>query len=195
MSTKEVHYIIDTLAENGWNGDLLCFHIYNEPLIDPRLFEFIKYAKIKLSDVRIEIYSNGYYLNQTMVTELQDVGVDILIVTAYGISEYVRLKSLSVNIPYSIVVGNLDDRLDNYNEINENSSKHPPCRAFISQLCIYVTGEIGVCCLDYKNEYCLGNVFLYGLECINNKSLIDLQLQLLLGNRELAICKNCGWSR
>lgn len=196
MSMGMVKHIIDELVEESWSG-VLCFHIYNEPLIDPRLFSFIQYAKEKITDVEIEVYSNGYYLNDVMVQDLQNIGVDILIVTAYGNAEYFRLKNLTVSIPYSLVVGNLDERLDNYdtNRIEEKK-KYPICKGFISQVCIYANGELGVCCLDYKHPYNLGYVFPEGIKwCLNKREVINCQLELQSGKRVLPICKNCNWNR
>lgn len=44
VSSKNVKAVIDELGDMGFDGRL-SFHIYNEPMIDPRLFWFIEYAK------------------------------------------------------------------------------------------------------------------------------------------------------
>ena len=47
LPSTVVHKTIDELAEFDYSG-LIGFHIYNEPMIDPRLFLFISYAKKRL---------------------------------------------------------------------------------------------------------------------------------------------------
>jgi phosphatidylglycerophosphate synthase len=45
--------------ESGFDG-VIAFHIYNEPLIDPRLFSFIEYARRICPQGRILILTNGF---------------------------------------------------------------------------------------------------------------------------------------
>lgn len=197
LSSKTVKRIIDELAVRKFDG-VLYFHVYNEPMIDPRLFSFIEYAKKTMPQCKVLVYSNGYYLNQVMVNELEEIGTDILAVTGYGKEEYKRLLALDVKIPYRIVWGNLDDRLDLYNvSSDECNKKYNPCRTFITTVNIYSNGDIGICCLDHKHPYNLGNIIDESLEKIlNYERIINIQKNLLNGCRcDLPICKNCNWVR
>ncbi len=197
MPGSKVYQILDELAEDGYEGSI-CFHIYNEPTIDPRLFMFIQYAKKRMPNCRIRVYSNGYYLNQTMVEEFRDVGADVLTTTGYGVEEYERLVDLNVTYPFSVVWGHLDERLDWYQGENaEQKLVNSGCYTFLNQLCIYSNGEIGTCCLDYKTPYQLGNVFERSLkETLGEKELIAFQDELINGNRSrCSLCSNCHWNR
>ncbi len=161
-------------------------------------FFFCDMVKRMLPKAKVMAYSNGYYLNQTMVDDLIDVGIDVITVTGYGKSEYSRLQSLRVDIPYRILNGNLDERMDVYKRpINKLKISYDPCRSFITQTCIYSNGEVGVCCLDYEHPYGLGNIFDESLESIlNSEGVTAFQDELLLGNRgRYAICQNCNWNR
>lgn len=193
MPSKVVYKILDELADNNFDGTI-CFHIYNEPLIDPRLFSFIQYAKQHIAGCKVLIYSNGWYLNEQMVVELEDIGVDILVVTGYGEREYIRLIELPVRIPYTVLFGNLDHRLDIY-ENRETAVLSTPCKFFFSQVAIYVDGEIGICCLDHRHAYGLGNVCSRSLKSLlDSENMIYIQKQLLSGNRGMfSCCKNCSW--
>lgn len=197
MPGSKVYQIMDELAGDGYEGSI-CFHIYNEPTIDPRLFMFIQYAKKKMPNCKVRVYSNGYYLNQMMVEEFHDVGVDVLITTGYGIEEYERLISFDVSYPYSVEWGCLDERMDWYNEENIGQKLiSPQCYTFLNQVCIYSNGEIGTCCLDYRTPYKMGNIFETPLkDILNSRELIAFQDELINGDRSrFSLCSNCHWHR
>jgi 2-deoxy-scyllo-inosamine dehydrogenase (SAM-dependent) len=188
-----VYKIFDELSDDNFEGEV-CFHLYNEPLIDPRLFNFIHYSKEKMPNVNIHIYSNGYYLNNTMVKELEDAGVTRITTTAYGDDEWKRLTALDVSVAFHVLYGNLDQRLDLYN-YREGTSCSRRCISFFEQIPIYVNGDIGTCCLDWKHTYNLGNIYNHSLkEIVNSEEIREFQLSLLNGDRSrFVICRNCEW--
>ena len=197
LSSETVKRIIDELAVRKFDG-VLYFHIYNEPMNDPRLFLFIEYAKKEMPQCKVLVYSNGYYLNQVMINDLEEIGADILAVTGYGREEYKRLLALDVNIPYRIVWGDLDERLDLYKASTDDGNReYEPCRTFITTVNIYSDGDVGICCLDYKHPYKLGNIMDNSLEkVLNHERVINIQKNLLNGNRcDLPICRHCNWIR
>lgn len=194
MSADHIKSIVDALRQIGFSGTI-CFHIYNEPMNDPRLFMIIRYVKEQLRDVTVEIYTNGFYLNNVMTKELADIGVGVLITTAYGDAEYQRLMKLEVPMAYRVFYGMLDDRLINYDK-KESKKEEGICRSLISQVSVYVNGDIGLCCLDYRHDYGFGNVFEEGfVPCIDKKIIREFQLDLLNGKRSYKICQCCGWVR
>lgn len=197
MPGSKVYQILDELGKINYEGSI-CFHIYNEPTIDPRLFVFIQYAKRKMPNCKIRVYSNGYYLNQTMVEEFHDIGVDVLITTGYGIEDYKRLINLDVRYPFSVEWGHLDERMDWYREENTKQKLTvSQCYTFLNQICIYSNGEVGTCCLDYKTPYKLGNVFETSLkEVLSSRELLAFQDELIKGDRSrFPLCGNCHWHR
>lgn len=199
MPSKIVYRILDELAASEFSGTV-CFHIYNEPLIDPRLFMFIGYTKKVMPKSTVRIYSNGYYLNETMFEELEGIGADVLVTTGYGKSEYERLIDLDKDngMALSVLYGNLDDRMDYYTKKNTTHVvSNDVCDTYILQVPIYADGDIGTCCLDYQHPYALGNISETSLEkCLNNESLIAFQDKLLKGDRtSFTICTNCYWKR
>lgn len=195
LSSKYIYNVFNELSIIQFDGTI-CFHIYNEPMIDSRLFWFIEYIKTNLPYAKVEAYSNGYCLNEVMLEELQNVGVDILCVTGYGEKEYSRLLELNVDIAYSCLFGCLDERLDYYVG-RERAISNKICMSYFTQLSIYSNGDIGTCCLDYNHPYNLGNIKEKTLEgCLNSDKIIAFQKELLRGNRNVfSICKNCNWLR
>lgn len=192
MSMEKIKRILSELKSIEFKGTV-CFHIYNEPMNDPRLFSILEYIKKEDPDISTEIYTNGYYLNQTMCNELEDGLADILIATGYGIQEYERLINLRVNIPFYVLYGYLDDRLENYDS-NDNDEVGC-CYSLIRQVPIYVNGDLGLCCLDYRHDTELGNVFEQGLiTVLNGDKAYKFQKSLLEGKRDCyPLCKKCNW--
>lgn len=197
MSSKNVYKILDELAQNTFTG-IICFHAYNEPTMDPRLFLFIKYAKEKMKNIRIMIYSNGFYLNEVMLKEYKDIGADVLILTGYGDKEYKRLITLDdEELPYQVLWGDLDERLENYDTDNGEITKDwGRCRANLYQVTIFPNGDVGTCCLDYRHAYNLGNVIESSVrKVVNSLEMHEFQKKLLLGERKMfPICRKCGWN-
>lgn len=198
MPSKNVYQILDELAQNRFAG-IICFHAYNEPTMDPRLFMFINYAKEKMKNVRIMIYSNGYYLNEVMLKEYKEIGVDVLILTGYGSMEFERLITLDDGeLPYQVLWGELDDRLNNYSTADDETviKNCGKCRSNFYQVTIFSNGDIGTCCLDYRHTYNLGNVISSSVkEVLNSLEMQEFQKKLLSGERKMfPICRKCGWN-
>lgn len=195
LPSKVIFKALDELKLIEFDG-VICFHVYNEPLIDPRLFWLIEYIKKNLMSAKTEIYSNGYYLNEQMINELENVGADILLVTGYGEQEFERLINLKTDMAYCVQFGNLDERLDMYKD-REKPISADPCKTYFTQVSIYSDGEVGTCCLDYRHPYKLANIYNMSLEeALNSEKMISIQKRLLEGDRSLfPICKNCSWNR
>jgi len=192
MPLQGIQNIISQLAELKFKG-MICFHIYNEPLIDPRLFYIIQNVKEKLKDVKILVYTNGFYLNQVMARDLQDGFADIVTATGYGRQEWERLIDLEFDIPYGVLYGNLDKRLEMENCAVKTCKV--PCSSLISQVPIFVNGDIGLCCLDYKHMNGFGNVFQNSIkEILDDSRTTRIQKGLLQGDRTITqYCAKCDW--
>jgi len=195
LSKKIVEKVIDSMARYGFKGTI-AFHTYNEPMMDPRLFLFIQYARQKCPECEVMIMSNGYYFNQTMADELVDIGVGSIYVTAYTPKEQKRLGSIHVDIPYSIQNYELDDRLNLYDRELPANPNVEPCHAPLEEIIVTRKGQVSLCCLDWKRKHCFGNLYDETLEDVILQSDISKVYSMLSsGHRNFAICKSCGWSR
>jgi len=193
MKRKNIEKVVKDLQKVNFKGTI-AFHLYNEPTNDPRLFDIAKYVKANLPGAEIFLYTNGFYLCQDMCDELEEI-VDCITVTAYGKKELERLIKLKVSCGFYTFLGNLDDRLIQYDGESKDALSKTPCRTFFDQIAVFPNGDIGLCCLDHKHEYSLGNVFEEDLvNIIDSPKFRQIQIELLSGNRRIsALCKNCTW--
>ena len=170
LPSKIVYKTINELAEIKYKG-YINFHKYNEPLIDPRLFSFIQYAKTKCPESQVRLLTNGYYLNQTMVDELVELEVSMLDVSAYSKPEYERLKSLKVPVKYHVFYSELDDRGNQYER--EPLDLQKSCFALVNDISVSCTGKVVLCCLDWQRMHTFGNLNNESLKKILKKSIIN----------------------
>src|SRR4051812_36392122 len=85
LPSAAVADVIDTMAGQYYGvGKFLAFHVYNEPLLDPRLFKFVEYARSRLPRINIILWSNGWYLYEVIAEELARAGVTHFMVSAYS---------------------------------------------------------------------------------------------------------------
>lgn len=193
LPSKIVYNVLDSLNRLKFNGEI-AFHTYNEPLIDPRLFQFISYAKLSCPLSKIYICSNGFYLDQNLATELADAGVSEIRVSAYSDRDFHRLNKIKLNIPYKVEKQSLDDRLNQYDSPYKKISK--PCYAPLKEVCISRDAKVVLCCLDWKKEYIFGDLHKETLEFIlTTRKTRETFRRLSKGNRFLELCKRCDWSR
>jgi radical SAM protein with 4Fe4S-binding SPASM domain len=187
LPLKKICEIIDELK---FYDKVLEFHVYSEPLIDPRLFLLIKYAKSKARQCKIHILTNGFYLTQTIAEELVDFGVDYLTTTAYSNEERIRLSKIDVKIPYVVGSAMLDERMNWYE--TEGGIRSGPCNAPYNNLIIRSNGDIGLCCMDGKNKYSFGNIFNESLsDVMRSDDMIIAFDELMHGKRKREICTHC----
>lgn len=195
LSKKVVYRVFDCLSKYNFEGTI-AFHTYNEPMIDPRLFLFIRDAKQKCPKSEIMIMTNGYYFNQTIADELTEMGVARIHVSVYTLKDYQRLKKIQINIPYIIRKGQLDDRLKLYDKMPPVNKDETPCYAPLREIIITREGQVSLCCLDWKRKHCFGNLYNENLEdVILESDMAGVYNSLSNGNRIFGICKSCGWTR
>lgn len=192
MPMKQINEIIDEIALEDYSGEI-GFYIYNEPLIDPRLFLIMDIIKKKVPKCRITITTNAFYFNQVILNELFEYGCDRLTVSAYGDKEFDRLLSYEINAPYVVYYSRFDDRLDQYSE-SATAIKSERCSSFVNFVGISCTGELYLCCMDYERRFKLGNVFERGLkEILSDEKITYYTDNLIDGNRNVCnLCKNCS---
>lgn len=216
LSSKAVKGVINLLADLNWDGmdKEIKFHEYNEPLIDPRFFKFLEYAKLRLPYTNILLWTNGYYLTNTILRELIEAGVNKIRITAYTEDEENRFNSLIQDIQRSLVNGEirsfnmlpifirvdrrvrLDDRLSISQKQETNLSQYQPCHS-LKCLSIRANGKITLCCMDAAGEVSFGNINSGIEEALINgyplrKRIYD---ELKQGLRSIDLCRKCDFVR
>ena len=193
LPSRIVRETIDEVAQINYDG-VFAFHIYSEPLIDPRLFSFMIYSKTKCPKSKTLILTNGFYFNQRIAAELAELGIWILAVTAYSRSEFNRLSALDVKIPYYVFESKLDDRQNIYDSMPVNIKTS--CFAPVGDVSVACTGDVVLCCLDWKRRHRFGNLTRESLYSIlNKKETLEVYNSLIRGERKLYLCRRCNWAR
>ncbi len=180
---------IDVLSKHRFEGTI-AFHNYNEPLIDPRLFHLLKYAREKCPKSEIYIYTNGFYLDQTILDELVAFGLSRIHVSIYSMKELKRIKKIYFPISYELEVVGLDDTLEAYSKSELNLKKK--CFAPLGNVIITRDAEISLCCFDWAHVYTFGNLKEQPLdEILRSDFLYAVYKKLSNGERFLDVCKRC----
>ena len=193
MPLADIKTIVNQLIQINFKGTI-CFQIYNEPLIDPRLFWIIEYIKSQMMDIEVLVYTNGYYLTDSLAGDIQNGFADIIVATGYGRTEFERLVNLNLDIPYYVLYGNLDDRLI-WDEELKKSKCNVPCASLFSQVPIWANGDVGLCCMDCFQKVKFGNIKKTELKQILDAPEIEINMKCLLsGNRRsVGYCSSCEW--
>lgn len=208
MSWECYTHIIDQLVTFGYNGRVALM-VSNEPLLETRLFEMIKYAKKKSPRLFLDITTNGKLLNLEMIDRLFEVGIDNINVNDYRGDRDVYPDKLSGHLPeileaYSnnpkltIQRRRLDEVLPNYGgnipqEVNEVLPEF--CNFPFRKLVISYDGNVVICCNDFLNKTSFGNVMTKTLmECWNDKKY-NTYRDALLESRRIGFCSKCNDSQ
>jgi radical SAM protein with 4Fe4S-binding SPASM domain len=109
--------VVSDCVSNGIRTFNLNF--YNEPLLDPLLFDRIKYLKEK--DVYVKFYSNGSVMDEKKVDQLLTSGLDMIDFSVDGASREVYEK-IRVGLDYDRMQRNINWVLD---ERKKRGLKYP----------------------------------------------------------------------
>jgi radical SAM protein with 4Fe4S-binding SPASM domain len=196
MPSRIFYKVVDELHKVNYRG-FIYLSVYNEPLIDPRLFLFAKYAKKKLPKCTVGFTSNGYYLDQNLVDEMKDNGIDGINISVYTQSEFERFQKINFSIPVTfrdyIGYANMDGRINVYNESNRQAAKCSVAAPYHNIL-INHNGDVCLCCIDWQYRHTFGNVLQKSLFEIINSSEFQKTSELTEtggGGQSILSCKNC----
>ena len=175
------------------------YHLFNEPLFDERLTDFVKYTSANLPKAIQVLISNGDLLNIEKAKELSEAGVDKFVVTVHDanpernlerlkpVKEFLKEK-MRLQTSNELYLTNRGGLIDIEDEKRKADYKKCP---YIRTLTIGYNGDVILCCHDYFRKYVMGNVMEKSILEIWN-SYHNLRKQLLkYNNPELPICKIC----
>ena len=200
LPAEIVYHVLDTLAEMDYKSAVY-FNHYNEATVDPRLIEFIRYARKILPTNIIEFTTNGVFLSKQLAIEMRDAGLTGLHVTLYGsqadrnaTQKRIQRDIVPVFGPDTtgILTWGLDERLCGYeHEYYEESQGN--CYAPFSAIVITRDAEWALCCRDWKRTVTFGslkeNTF---EELLNMPEPHEAFKQLSTGHREIFdVCMRC----
>ena len=197
--------IIDNLCEIGYNGRVALM-LSNEPLLDNRLQEMIKYAKLKSPRFFLDITTNGKLLTLDLVDQLINLGLDNININDYRGDRGKNPNKLSKNLEpiYKAYYNNpkitfqkrrLDEKWPNYGgNIPQNDfiGDLGFCNFPFRKLTISYKGDVLLCCDDFMYDTYFGNVMCDSLiDCWNHPELEKIRLSLL-ENKRIGLCERCN---
>jgi len=208
MTWTTYTHIIDELADMGYNGRIALM-LSNEPLLDDRLLEMIRYAKKKSPRFFLDITTNGRLLDLAMADQLFEAGIDNINVNDYrgDRNKYPTRLSAELQQVYDAYGNNpkitfqyrrTDEQLPNYGgNIPQELTDNPAgfCNFPFRKLVIAYNGDVLLCCNDFMYATRFGNV--------NNDRISDCWYceaynrirEALLENRRISLCAACNDSQ
>lgn len=198
METRLFYKVIDELADINWKGELAP-NFFGEPLLDNRLTDLVKYAREKIPESKIILYTNGDFLKAELYKNLIRAGVNVFTITRHPggappfineIMEYRKINGCNnVELNYQTLktIYNRGDA-----EIGEGSNGKGCEDTALRNIGIHWNGDVIFCCNDYFVAVKFGNV--------KNEKLIDIwkkpyykqiRKEIRKGCFTLNICKKC----
>ena len=198
--------IIDELADLDWSGRIALM-VTNEPLLDDRLVDFIKYTRRKSGKFYIDVNTNGNLLNVNKLDELFKAGLDSINIDDYRRDRDKYPTKLSKNIQ------KIEDNFVNNPKVNifyrhyfedlsnrggsmdsgpvDNPQKHTFCSDPFVRMVISPSGDVVLCCMDYFYKEKFGNVNKQSMQEIwNSKRFKDVRTSLVNKDRK-GLCAQC----
>lgn len=203
MPEDTFYRVINQLAERHYRGEIY-LNCYNEPLLDDRLPQFIKYASDKCPQSFIYLASNGDLLDLSAFKKLIQSGISLIVVTQYDKEMGKNLKELLSAMEESdkkyieIHNGsdlNLCNRAGALKELQIEESIAYKCSRPDIQLIISAEGRAVLCCNDYFGEEVMGDVSKENVFDIWVKNRFrDIRRDLRRGKRKnIGICSRCDF--
>ena len=184
--------VVEELAGVDFAGDIL-FSSYNEPLTDPRLFYLLDRLRAVCPKAKPYMYTNGWNLDQCLLNELARFGLKRIYISQYGDGERARLAGLS--FPSGVRgyrdARPLDARMKLYDQPPHGELR--PCPALSRQVIVWHTGEVGLCCMDWKHAVTFGSLHKSSLaDILVTPKRREMSDRLSRGDRSCArVCSAC----
>lgn len=205
MSERLFEKIINELAEGNYS-DTLSLYSNNEPFLDERIIDFYKYAREKLPNAKLSLFTNGSLLTLDKFKKIVDC-LDSLTIDNYndaGIvnenlkevhdylnenSEYKNKVHFKMRLENEILFSR-GGQAPNKKEVKFQLSK---CLLPYRQLVIRPDGKVSLCCNDALGKYTLGDVNTSSVyEIWHSKAYNEIRKEMKKhGRRKLMLCKNC----
>jgi MoaA/NifB/PqqE/SkfB family radical SAM enzyme len=206
MSEELFRKIVDELAALHFTQPVSLYS-NNEPFLDARIFDFAEYAKSKLPDARIVIFTNGTLLNVEKYERIMR-HIDLLVIDNYctdyklrpNVEEIARYIEDKPNLAHRTEI-----KIRYENEIlttrggqapNANAKPKSPipvgCLLPTRQMIIRPDGALSLCCNDALGTVTVGNVETDGLAgAWNSETARKIRREVLNSRTGFPICQAC----
>ncbi len=180
-------HIIAQLSELDFAGRL-SFHMYNEPLLHPKLNYLVSYARAAVSNAWLVLYTNGDLLDDRKYLELLDAGIDSFLVTRHSGLPMLSRPFQTVRFPSEFMMSSRGGLVKKGKETNL------ACFAPSEMLMIHHDGSVVICHEDAASRNVMGHTDRQRLRDIwFSEKFMFYRRVLKTGNRRKAggICATC----
>ncbi len=202
MSEETFLRLMDQLNGLNYKGDI-SFHFYNEPMMAKKFFWFVKTARKRLPDSKLELYTNGTLLTHEKFIQLYDIGMDRFIVTKhFGEKNFVFDETFSLLSEEQkskvLYQGHSDIHMTNRGGTVEAGPGTVPALSpcYIPSFLLVIThsGNVLPCFEDFHEQLGMGNIIRDDLLTIwNSEKYHSFRKALRTGKRHMfGPCKSCN---
>lgn len=205
MSEDLFYKIISDLEKDKYSGKISLFS-NNEPFLDDRIEDFIKYAKCHLPNAKHTLYTNGTLLTLDKFLNVIDY-LDWICIDNYNDQKEVN-DSLKDIYYYLEKHDDLKEKVDFsfrlQNEVLSSRGGQAPnkgkvktikekCLLPYRMMIIRPTGEVSLCCNDALGKYTLGNLNNNSVsEVWNSDAYMQIRNHMMKkGRKGLNLCDAC----
>jgi radical SAM protein with 4Fe4S-binding SPASM domain len=197
MTRETFAIIIKRLIELKWSG-VVGFHNLNEPLLDPRLEEYVSFLG-RLPNCISIVVTNGDYLTLEKAKNLISLGVQRISISRHGpfTDEWdARISKIQKLFPNKVEITQVGKTVP---ILTHNQSEHKglswqgKCLQPTLACSIKLNGDVSLCCCDFDNKVLFGNVKDKSLlEILKTKNYRRIRRLLRNGVRATSICQTCS---
>lgn len=205
MKDELFYSIISQLKELNYEGYISAYS-NNEPLLDKRIFDFVKYIKQELSNAKNFLFTNGILLNLETFKELIQY-LDYMVIDNYYEGKphlYPRIEEIAkycLNNPElknKVKIQVIDKHMLRNNRAgNAKNRKHTyriksSCLWPFSQIVIRPDGKLSLCCNDALGQMTMGDLTQDKLIDIwRGEKYSTLRKSLLFSRKNVKLCYDC----
>lgn len=194
-----VHKVVKFFKKYGFHGRVYLSG-YNEPLIDPRLTDLVKYIKDQLPGCNIDMFTNGLACDENLLADVREAGADMIRLSVYDPTEQERLSKIAKKVPGVSLIGrkigpaddDIDPRLNVYN--NEGKGLQEPC--YMPTLYYFVrnNGDVNMCFWDWRYTQVFGNLYHNSVaDTLMSEKRLKINFELVNNNRQaIPVCSGCS---
>lgn len=196
--------VINELSQINFSGRI-AFFMTNEPMLDKRLIDMIKYARNKSARFFLDITTNGKGLNSRLIDEFIFAGLDNININDYRndrekypdkiskylidvVSDFKNNPKITFNKRSSkeILSNYAGTILDRKRKLQSSFCNYP-----FRKLSISAEGNVILCCNDYTYKTNFGNVMYESIKGIWFSNELNEYRNDLLNEKRNGICTKC----
>jgi radical SAM protein with 4Fe4S-binding SPASM domain len=166
LPTDLIYSIILELGKLGYDG-VFSPHFYNEPLLDPRLYDILPFVKENVPNSKTWLFTNFTLMTNELYCKLYDI-VDEIWVTTHEPVVRRAVEELLPHLPEdklsklktgSIMDTELWNRGGSLTEFDDKLQPVKTCMFPERYMTIDAYGNVHLCCNDYSGKAIFGNIF------------------------------------